>query len=80
MGKHKLNEMVALNTEYEIEKVKLDKSKRSSYSPIVFNMIAHQKCTWSSGGKNMQMLRYCFFSTFLLLYISMVYLSPLLYF
>ena len=36
MGKHKLNEMVALNTEYEIEKVKLDKSKRSSYSPVVF--------------------------------------------
>ena len=24
------------NTEYEIEKVKLDKSKRSSYSPVVF--------------------------------------------
>ena len=23
-------------TEYEIEKVKLDKSKRSSYSPVVF--------------------------------------------
>ena len=35
IGKHKLNEMGALNMKYK-KWNKLDKSKKSSYSPIVF--------------------------------------------
>ena len=40
IGEHKLNEMGVLNMKFK-KWNKLDKSKISSHSPVVFKMVAH---------------------------------------
>ena len=47
IGKHKWNGSI----EYEIEKVKVDKSKRSSYSPVVFKHGCSLETYLEFGGK-----------------------------